>query len=149
MNRFMAITVVCLFVICSVQAWIIFSREEAVDPSVRNELIFPESVSRSADYSGAVPAGSARVEAGFTSLHQQSRAHAEIRTPATQIKSLDPQSIAAADRRFASIFHEKEFKQEDMIRLQVAIASLPEDEQYQLMAAFSRAVNSNRIKLRM
>jgi hypothetical protein len=70
-------------------------------------------------------------------------------TKAVLPESLSPEKIAAGDRRFAAMFPEKQFDRHDMTRLQFEASKLSADEQLQLMTAFYRALNSDRIKLLM
>ncbi len=58
------------------------------------------------------------------------------------------QAATVADRRIKEMFPDSKFDHSETIRFHAALASLPADEQAALSLAFSRAVNSDRLKMR-
>jgi hypothetical protein len=71
------------------------------------------------------------------------------RTAATTAAPIDAQTAAAADRRVAAMFPQGRFDHADLIRFRAALGELPADQQAALAAAFSRAVNGDRLQSRM
>lgn len=70
-------------------------------------------------------------------------------TAATTAAPIDAQTAAAADRRVAAMFPQGRFDHADLIRFRAALGELPADQQAALAAAFSRAVNGDRLQSRM
>jgi hypothetical protein len=68
---------------------------------------------------------------------------------ATTAAPIDPQTAAAADRRVAAMFPQGRFDHADLIRFRAALGELPAEQQAALAAAFSRAVNGDRLQSRM
>jgi hypothetical protein len=66
----------------------------------------------------------------------------------TQIDAPDPAGFADADRRLSTLLPGRVLGHEDVARFQMTIAALPADQQLALSAAFARAVNEDRIRLR-
>lgn len=62
---------------------------------------------------------------------------------------IDTQTAAAADRRVAAMFPQGRFDHADLIRFRAALGELPAEQQAALAAAFSRAVNGDRLQSRM
>ncbi len=62
---------------------------------------------------------------------------------------IDPRIAAAADRRVSSMFPDGRFDHADLIRFRAALGELPAEQQAALAAAFSRAVNGDRLQSRM
>ncbi len=91
----------------------------------------------------------ARIDARLAAMEREMIAKQAPQTASSPSEQVDPQAMAAADRRLASIIPDGEFDHDDMRKLDSALAHLSKDEKFQLMAAFSRAVNTDRIKLRM
>jgi hypothetical protein len=60
----------------------------------------------------------------------------------------DPAGFADADRRLSTLVPGRVLGHEDVMRFQATIAALPADQQLALSAAFARAVNEDRIRLR-
>lgn len=77
--------------------------------------------------------------AGGTPAAMPSPAHAD---------APDPAGFADADRRLSTLVPGRVLGHEDVARFQMTIASLPADQQLALSAAFARAVNEDRIRLR-
>lgn len=61
---------------------------------------------------------------------------------------IDPDTIPDADRRLAALLPDREIDQQDWLRWQTTLAGLSEAERFAMSAAFSRAINENRIRLR-
>lgn len=61
---------------------------------------------------------------------------------------LDPGSFAEADRRLAALLPDRDLDAEDWVRWQSTLAALPPAERHAVSAAFARAVNQDRIRLR-
>ena len=60
----------------------------------------------------------------------------------------DPAAFADADRRLATLVPGRVLGHEDVMRFQATIAALPAYQQLALSAAFARAVNEDRVRLR-
>lgn len=60
----------------------------------------------------------------------------------------DPAGFADADRRLSTLIPGRVLGHEDVARFQMTIGALPADQQLALSAAFARAVNEDRIRLR-
>ncbi len=60
---------------------------------------------------------------------------------------LDPRGFAEADRRLDALLPDRDLDAMDWVRWQATLAALPAAEHHAVSAAFSRAVNRNRIRL--
>lgn len=60
----------------------------------------------------------------------------------------DPGSFAEADRRLAALLPDRDLDADDWVRWQNTLAALPPAERHAVSAAFARAVNQDRIRLR-
>lgn len=77
---------------------------------------------------------------------RQPPVHAVPASPATE--PLDPRSFAEADRRLAALLPDRDLDAHDWGHWQATLAALPPAEQHAVSAAFARAVNADRIRLR-
>lgn len=66
----------------------------------------------------------------------------------THADAPDPAGFADADRRLSTLIPGRVLGHEDVARFQMTIGALPADQQLALSAAFARAVNEDRIRLR-
>ncbi len=87
-----------------------------------------------------------RIDARLAALETGARPAATAPTPLPA--RIDPRTIPDADRRFASLLPDSDIDQQDWLRWQTALAAMPEAERFAMSAAFSRALNENRIRLR-
>lgn len=107
------------------------------------------SLSDVAVSSGAIDARLAAIDARLAAM-ERAVATASVAAPnATTPASIDPQAAAAADRRVAAMFPQGRFDHADLIRFRATLGELPAEQQAALAAAFSRAVNGDRLQSRM
>jgi hypothetical protein len=106
-----------------------------------------------AGHAGAMDARLATIDARLAAIERAlataSVAAPNARTAATTAAPIDAQTAAAADRRVAAMFPQGRFDHADLIRFRAALGELPADQQAALAAAFSRAVNGDRLQSRM
>lgn len=88
------------------------------------------------------------IDARLAALERAGGGTAAAASAKTQIDAPDPAGFAEADRRLATLLPGRVLGHEDVMRFQATIAALPADQQLALSAAFSRAVNEDRIRLR-
>lgn len=90
-----------------------------------------------------------RIDARLSALEQGGQgAHAAAAGGMRPQVRIDPRMAAEADRRVAVLFSDRDVDQQDWMRWQEALSELPPTEQLALGAAFARAVNSDRLKVR-
>lgn len=87
-----------------------------------------------------------RIDARLAALEAGARPAA--RAPATLPARIDPGTIPDADRRLVALLPDSDVDHEDWLRWQNSLAGMPEAERFAMSAAFSRALNENRIRLR-
>jgi hypothetical protein len=105
--------------------------------------------SAAAGQAGAMDARLATIDARLAEI-ERALATASVAVPnATTAAPIDPQTAAAADRRVAAMFPQGRFDHADLIRFRAALGELPAEQQAALAAAFSRAVNGDRLQSRM
>lgn len=98
---------------------------------------------------GAIDARLTTIDARLAAI-ERALATASVAVPnATTAAPIDTQTAAAADRRVAAMFPQGRFDHADLIRFRAALGELPADQQAALAAAFSRAVNGDRLQSRM
>lgn len=164
------LSIACNVVLATVvlaQGWVLFARGDGtmIEPaSARSAALDADATdAASTDASAALASQLARIDARLAAL-ERSRPAAEAMLPASgaspQLTSpqapssrIDPQRAAAADRRLAAMLADdgidhRNIDHRDMQRFHIAIAGLPPEEQIAISAAFSRAVNEDRVRLR-
>jgi hypothetical protein len=102
-----------------------------------------------ADPSVAMDARLAAIDARLAAMERALAVMPAAAPTSAVIAPIDPQAAAAADRRVASMFPDARFDHAELIRFRAALGELPADQQVALAAAFSRAVNSDRLQSRM
>lgn len=90
----------------------------------------------------------AAIDARLAALERAAGGTAVAAPATTQVDAPDPAGFADADRRLATLVPGRVLGHEDVMRFQATIAALPVDQQLALSAAFARAVNEDRIRLR-
>lgn len=154
MARFQTLLNVVLLAIVLVQAWWLHGREAVDDPSGD-----PAAVTTAAGEAAALaalpgdPLAMAvmnrlqRIDARLAALeHPGASAGAGVPPPATE--ALDPRTFPQADRRLDAMLPDRDLDARDWAQWQAALAALPPAEQASISAAFARAVNADRIRLR-
>jgi hypothetical protein len=151
MDRSGGVIATLLCAVIAVQGWMLW---KTADPLIADETA-PELPKNAASAepvigsSAAMAERLARIDARLAAMERQITLNQASQEAWLPPESIDPQAMAEADRRLASIISDAEFDQDDMRKLDSALAHLSKDEKYQLMTAFARAVNTDRIKLRM
>ena len=118
------------------------------DPRAENAEM---AASSDADADPAWQAGLGRlaaIDARLAALERAAGGTAVAAPATTQVDAPDPAGFADADRRLATLVPGRVLGHEDVMRFQATIAALPVDQQLALSAAFARAVNEDRIRLR-
>ena len=90
----------------------------------------------------------AAIDARLAALERAAGGTAVAAPATTQVDAPDPAGFADADRRLATLVPGRVLGHEDVMRFRATIAALPVDQQLALSAAFARAVNEDRIRLR-
>lgn len=90
----------------------------------------------------------AAIDARLAALERAAGGTAVAAPATTHVDAPDPAGFADADRRLATLVPGRVLGHEDVMRFQATIAALPVDQQLALSAAFARAVNEDRIRLR-
>lgn len=119
------------------------------EPAIASQLAAPAPTPPAAGPATAIDARLAAIDTRLAAMERALAAMpgaAPTDAPATPI---DPQVAAAADRRLASMFPDARFDHAELAQFRAALGELPADQQAALAAAFSRAVNSDRLRSRM
>jgi hypothetical protein len=88
------------------------------------------------------------IDARLAALERAGGTPAAASPPQAQAEVPDPAGFADADRRLSTLLPGRVLDHEDVMRVQATIAALPEGQRLALSAAFARAVNEDRIRLR-
>lgn len=124
-------------------------RQTAIAPSAAAAAPAQPPRSAAAGHAAAMDARLAAIDARLAEI-ERALATASVAAPdATTAAPIDPQAAAAADRRVAAMFPQGRFDHADLIRFRAALGELPAEQQAALAAAFSRAVNGDRLQSRM
>lgn len=116
------------------------ARAENAEAAVSSDVVSDPVLQAVLDRLTAIDARLAALEgAGGTPAATPSPAHAD---------APDPAGFADADRRLSTLIPGRVLGHEDVARFQMTIGALPADQQLALSAAFARAVNEDRIRLR-
>jgi hypothetical protein len=144
---------VALSIAALAMGWVIYTQRSApaVVPSASERSSAPSIIS--ADDNAAVNTmivGQLRaIDARLQAIERGSPAKpAADDAERSRPPAINPQAAAAADRRIKEMFPDSKFDHTDTIRFQSTLASLPREERDALALAFSRAVNSDRLKMR-
>ncbi len=153
MSRLSVTAYAVLITVVLVQGWLLLDRRESVENRSAPQSgagidPLPDSVGDS-DPMHAVSMRLAAIDRRLASLERVPLAPTGQGRGSAQQVSVSPQAAAMADRRIASMFPGNEFDGDDMTRFQTTLAAMPAEEQLAFATAFSRAVNSNRIKPRL
>jgi hypothetical protein len=98
---------------------------------------------------GAIDARLTAIDARLAEIERTLAASPAVTQNPVHAASIDPQATTAADRRVAAMFPDGRFDHADLIRFRAALGELPAEQQAALAAAFSRAVNGDRLQSRM
>ena len=90
----------------------------------------------------------AAIDGRLAALERAGGAPSAVASPQAHADTPDPAGFADADRRLSTLLPGRVLGHEDVMRFQATIAALPADQQLALSAAFARAVNEERIRLR-
>jgi hypothetical protein len=158
MSRLSTACNVVLATVVLAQGWVLFARGDGaiVEPLSAHGAArdVDGTDAASTDASAALASQLARIDARLAALERSLPALEAVpaassqRSPGTSSSPSDPQRAAAADRRLAAMLVDDDIDHWDMQRFHIAIAGLPPEEQIAMSAAFSRAVNENRVRLR-
>lgn len=151
MNRIEGAAITALCAIIALQGWMLWRAENphSADDDTANIPKIVASTGHSAESSAAMSESLALIDARLAAIEREMIVKRAPQAAPLSSQSIDPQAMAAAERRLASIIPDGEFDHDDMRKLDSALARLSKEEKIQLMTAFSRAVNTDRIKLRM
>lgn len=155
MPRPSALLNVALLAVVLVQAWMLHGRDAPttrVDSDALPTASIHAQTPSTAGIAGDDPLALAvmdrlqRIDARLAALEAGARpaASAAAKLP----ERIDPGTIADADRRLAALLPDREIDSQDWLRWQTTLAGLSEPERFAMSAAFSRALNENRIRLR-
>ena len=143
-----------LLAVVLVQAWLLHGRDAPGDPTTGRP---PAAASADANAMPDGPPGDPlamavmdrlqRIEARLAVL-EPSLGPAGGEASPSPVATLDPRSFPEADRRLAALLPDQDLDAGDWVRWQAALAALPPAEQHAVSAAFARAVNADRIRLR-
>lgn len=146
---------VVLSVVVLAQAWMLHRHDASIAVGV-SDAIATASPDATASATIAAPGEDPlalavmdrlqRIDARLAALEAAARPAATASTPVPA--RIDPRTIADADRRLAALLPDTEIDQQDWLRWQTTLAGLSEAERFAMSAAFSRALNENRIRLR-
>jgi hypothetical protein len=164
------LSIACNVVLATVvvaQGWVLFARGDGTiaEPlSARSAALAADGTDAgSTDASAALASQLARIDARLAALERSqpaadamsptSTAPSQPSSPPISSSRIDPQRAAAADRRLAAMLADdgidhRNIDHRSMQRFRIAIAGLPPEEQIAMSAAFSRAVNEDRVRLR-
>ncbi|TXI48531.1 MAG: hypothetical protein E6Q50_11165 [Lysobacter sp.] len=173
MSRLSTTLNVVLIAVVLAQGWMLYDRpspaETATNDRVSDGSVSHEPASsdpaRSVDSAGneaplamAVMDRLQRIDARLAVLERAARSSSDSavemsRTPpsaasAPSDAAIDPRTLAEADRRLASLLPVRELDRAGWARWQTSLASMPPDDRFALSAAFARAVNQNKIRLK-
>jgi hypothetical protein len=146
---------VVLSVVVLAQAWMLYRHDAPdtrVDPDALPTASAHARTPSTAGVAGDDPLALAvmdrlqRIDARLAALEAGARPAAPAAAPLPA--RIDPRTIADADRRLAALLPDRELDQQDWLRWQTTLAGLSETERFAMSAAFSRALNENRIRLR-
>jgi hypothetical protein len=155
--RFQTSLNLVLLTVVLVQAWLLHGRDAARDP--RDDLDDRAPAAASAGES-TMPDGLQDDPLAMAVMDRLQRIDARLAAlepahgPASGDASpspgttLDPRTFPEADRRLAALLPDQDLDAGDWVRWQSALAALPPAEQHAVSAAFARAVNADRIRLR-
>lgn len=121
-------------------------RTDAI-PRMENTTAAPSSDAVSAPALQALLDRLTAIDARLAALERTGGTPAATPSPA-HADAPDPAGFADADRRLSTLIPGRVLGHEDVARFQMAIGALPADQQLALSAAFARAVNEDRIRLR-
>jgi hypothetical protein len=150
MSRLSTACNVVLTAVVLAQGWVLFARGDGLTGASTADRIDAIGAQPTddppTDASAALASQLARIDARLAAMERAQPAAQPPASPAAA--SIDPQRAAAADRRLAAMLADSELDQREMQHFQASIAGLPPEEQIAISAAFSRAVNEDRIRLR-
>lgn len=157
MPRPSTLIIVVLSVVVLAQAWRLHGRDASAariadTPAARDGAFSRALDARAPDADPVAIAAMARLEridARLAALEASRSAPQVAPVPSPSSDRIDPSSIADADRRFAVRLPERDIDRDAWARWQTTLASLPAEERFAMSAAFARAVNENRIRLRL
>jgi hypothetical protein len=146
---------VVLFAVVLAQAWMLHLHD-ASNAAVASDALATASpdarISSAVAARGEDPLALAvmdrleRIDARLAALEAGARPAASA--PAPLPGRIDPGTIPDADRRFAALLPDSDVDHQDWLGWQTTLAGMPEAERFAMSAAFSRALNENRIRLR-
>jgi hypothetical protein len=157
MSRLSTACNVVLTAVVLAQGWVLFARGDGLTGASTADRIDAIGAQPTddppTDASAALASQLARIDARLAALERvqpaaQPPASGLVAPASPAAASIDPQRAAAADRRLAAMLADSELDQREMQHFQASIAGLPPEEQIAISAAFSRAVNEDRIRLR-
>jgi hypothetical protein len=90
----------------------------------------------------------AAIDARLAALERAGGASSAALPPQPSTDAPDPAGFADADRRLSALLPGRVLGHDDVMHVQATIAALPADQRLALSAAFARAVNEDRIRLR-
>ncbi len=124
-------------------------REEASIPRVSHAPAPMPPSSPPADSSIAIEARLSMIDTRLAEIERALAASPAVTQSPAPAASIDPEAAAAADRRVEAMFPDGRFDHADLVRFRASLGELPKDQQIALAAAFSRAVNGERLQSRM
>ena len=159
-----AAVIVALSVTASIQAWMLLERgspgANPAESGPRSGLDSTSDADESAatdahDATADIPARLAAIDARLAAIEQAlpamrqggadtGRAGIDMR-PTT----VSPQAAVLATRRLQSMFPDASVDQQGMMRFQMLLANVTDEERIALSAAMTQAINDGRIRLRM
>lgn len=158
MPRPSTLLVVVLSVVVLAQAWALHGRgapaASAPDAPSAHASRLPDAVRADAPadpdpLAMAVMARLERIDARLAALEAGRSAPQPAAALSPSRDRIDPRTIADADRRLARLLPDRDIDRDAWTRWQTTLASLPDEERFALSAAFARAVNEDRIRLRL